>query len=98
MKRICPAGHQYGGQKCYECRQPKVDTERVYDHRWNMLSKRYRTLHPLCEDCDADGRITPSIEVHHTVPVLVDKGRLHDWTNLVALCRGCHAKRHRDMR
>lgn len=96
MNRICPAGHHYKGQKCYECRQPKNDSERVYDHKWNVLSKRYRTLHPLCEDCEAKGRITPCIEVHHIVPVLVDKSRMHDWNNLVAVCKACHLERHKE--
>ena len=77
--------------------QPKKVTNKSYDHKWNMLSKRYRTLYPLCEDCEDRGRVTPSGEVHHIVPILEDPSLRLVWSNLVALCHGCHTQRHRDL-
>ena len=93
MRRICPkCKRQYTTTKCWSCQPKKVG--RVHDGRWNTLSRRYRTLHPLCEDCEKYGRVTPCSEVHHIVPVSEDPSRLMDWTNLVALCHFCHQYRH----
>ena len=99
MKKICPNGHHFTGSRCSECRRPsEAGRERAYDHRWNMLSKRKRAHNPLCEDCEANGRIEPATEVHHIVPVSVNKHLIHEWTNLVSLCGYCHDQRHKDMK
>ena len=98
MKKICPNGHTYTTAKCSECRRPsQAGRERLYDHRWNMLSKRKRTINPLCEDCEAKGRVTPASEVHHIVPILTDKSLMYEWRNLVSLCGHCHDLRHKDL-
>ncbi|MGI6166697.1 MAG: HNH endonuclease [Eubacteriales bacterium] len=49
-------------------------------------------MHPLCEDCLESGRLTPTAEVHHILPLSC--GGTHDDSNLCALCRSCHNKRH----
>lgn len=54
--------------------------------------------HHLCVDCLKEGRITPAEEVHHIIELTPD----NVWnpsislshSNLVSLCRECHAKRH----
>ena len=97
MNKLCPQGHTYSGGRCSECRRPPETTDRKYDHRWNMLSKRYRALNPVCEDCDRRGRTTPASEVHHIVPILENPALRLVWTNLVALCHGCHVQRHREL-
>lgn len=52
----------------------------------------------LCQDCLADGLITPAEEVHHIVEVTPDNVDDPSITlnpeNLVSLCRKCHRKRH----
>lgn len=45
----------------------------------------YVAKHPLCEDCEAAGRLTPVQEVHHVVPL--SQGGTHDPSNLRSLCR-----------
>lgn len=58
------------------------------------------TAHPLCEKCEAEGKVTVAEEVHHKVPVesastFREKERLmFSRTNLEALCRVCHVERH----
>jgi 5-methylcytosine-specific restriction protein A len=69
--------------------------------RWKDLRVWMVQNHPLCEDCLKEGRITATEEIHHIKSPFV-KGlteeekirRAYDVSNLVALCRDCHIKRH----
>ena len=65
-----------------------------YDFRWRKLAMRIRGERPLCEDCDKKGRTTPNEEVHHIVPVSINPKLRLVVSNLVALCKECHDKRH----
>ncbi len=97
MNKLCPSGHSYRGQRCKECIKPKRSGTVTYGWKWDELSRRYRIDNPLCEDCEKRGRIEPSREVHHIVPLTVDESLKYTLSNLVALCRGCHKARHRDL-
>lgn len=61
------------------------------------------TAHPACQDCEAEGLLTPATEVHHVVPVdsgrtFEDKRRLaYDPCNLRALCHACHVRVHHEL-
>jgi len=46
--------------------------------------------HPLCERCEAQGRIRPASVVHH----LDGDPWNNDHTNLLSLCRDCHETIH----
>lgn len=50
--------------------------------------------HPLCEQCERDGKSTPAELVDHIVE-LIDGGDSMAEDNLQALCRKCHAKKTR---
>lgn len=39
-------------------RDPKIN--RRYDKAWKQVRKRYLAAHPLCEDCQKAGRVTPA--------------------------------------
>ena len=75
----------------------------IHTARWLRLRRDTITRHPLCEQCEEDGYVTPSVEVHHVVPVeyavtYSEKERLmYDPANLRALCHDCHVKIHTDM-
>lgn len=97
MDKLCPQGHAFRGSRCKECMQPPRKHEITYGWRWDCLSRRYRIDNPLCEDCEKNGRVEPSREVHHIVPLSVDPSLKYELSNLVALCKGCHAIRHRNM-
>ena len=68
---------------------------------WRPLRDAYLMAHPLCEDCQAAGRVRVATEVHHVVSfMLMPEGPLrdelaYDAGNLVALCGECHRARHR---
>lgn len=60
-----------------------------YGTHWKRIRNRYIRLHPLCEQCQKDGKLTPAGEVHHIVPLSM--GGNHDEENLMALCTSCHS-------
>jgi 5-methylcytosine-specific restriction protein A len=84
--------------KCGQCtkRQRKLTTTQAgYDGRWKKMSERLRAQHPLCQDCLANDRVTPSEHCHHIVPISVDPSRRLDPSNIAVLCRACHEARHK---
>lgn len=66
-------------------------SKRGYDATWRRFRQVFLSMHPLCEVCESEGRITPALEVHHVVP-LSDGGPRLDPDNCRALCRSCHSK------
>lgn len=75
----------------------------IHKSRWVHLRKAKLSNNPLCELCQAEGRIEAATEVHHIRPVeeaitYADKQqRMYDVTNLQALCHDCHVKVHTAM-
>ncbi len=65
------------------------DTNKRYGRAWRRIRLQYIQAHPLCEQCELEGRLTPAEEVHHIVP-LTDGGT-NDVSNLMALCKSCHS-------
>lgn len=78
------AEHNY---RRYE-RDPEIDKR--YGRQWRRIRARYVAEHPLCKQCQKDGRLTPTQEVHHILPL--SKGGTHDFDNLMALCKPCHSR------
>ena len=68
--------------------------------RWLRLRRDVLTAHPLCQQCEKEGRVEAATEVHHVRPVeeavtLSEKRqRMYDPSNLRALCHDCHVKTH----
>ena len=59
--------------------------------RWHRLSRRYRAMHPLCAECQRNGRIEPATCVDHVIPWPVcGEERFFDETNLQPLCYKCN--------
>ena len=57
---------------------------------------QYLRAHPLCETCEAAGRIAEAVELDHRKPL--SQGGTHDWENLSGLCKPCHLdKTRRDL-
>lgn len=75
----------------------------IHTQRWLDLRRAILTAHPLCERCEAEGFVTPAVEVHHRRPVeyginYAEKHRLmYDEMNLCALCHECHVRTHKEM-
>lgn len=84
-------------------REPKkkaIYSSLLNSWKWQQLRRKKFLANPICEDCAAKGRVTPTEEVHHNRPV--ESGRdetemrqlAYDYSNLVSLCKACHAARH----
>lgn len=65
-------------------------TARGYDARWRKLREAYLAEHPICEHCEAAGRVTLATLADHKVPISAG-GEPLDWRNLQSLCIPCHA-------
>ena len=78
--------------KEYELYRRDKTTKKMYSHGWNKIRKRYVASHPYCEECFKKGIIVPVDEVHHILPLA--EGGSHDESNLISLCKTCHAKIH----
>lgn len=65
-------------------------TRKRYGRDWEKMRARYISAHPLCERCQAAGRLKQAEEVHHILPL--SKGGTHEESNLMSLCTSCHSE------
>ena len=87
--------HAAVARRQYNKYQRAPDINKKYGRAWKRIRDRHITQHPLCEQCEKDGRIVPAAEVHHKVPI--SKGGTHARENLMSLCRSCHNKIHHEI-
>ena len=66
--------------------------ERGYDWQWKQVRGLYLRQHPLCEDCEEEGRIVLAEMVHHIVSVVNAPELRLVFSNLRSLCWVCHGK------
>lgn len=76
--------------KQYEKYNRDPDTRRRYGRAWKRIRDKYVAAHPLCEMCQKNGKLTPTEEVHHILPL--SRGGTHAESNLMALCKSCHSE------
>ena len=60
--------------------------------RWTKASRRYRELHPLCEECKREGITTAAEVVDHITPFPICKD-FFDESNWQALCQRCNIEK-----
>lgn len=86
---------QYGSIHKY-----KIYNKLINSYAWQKLRHRKFLANPVCEMCAAEGRATPTEEVHHIKPVESGKDEAemrrlaYDYSNLQSLCKACHAAVH----
>ncbi len=66
---------------------------RGYDARWRRARKAFLERHPLCAECQREGKLTPATVVDHIVPHRGDQRLFWDKTNWQPLCKDCHDKK-----
>lgn len=64
--------------------------ERGYDSRWRKARRAYLLHHPLCVECEKEGKLTPATVVDHITPHRGDKKLFWDKTNWQPLCKEHH--------
>jgi 5-methylcytosine-specific restriction endonuclease McrA len=69
-----------------------VVVERIRGRRGVAMRERIKRRSPLCQDCQARGRIELATQVHHVVAL--QDGGTNAESNLVQLCHRCHQRRH----
>ena len=89
--RFCEE-HEKQENRRYEKYDRDPAVRRRYGRAWKRIRDRYVSQHPLCEKCLESGKLTPTEEVHHKLPL--SEGGTHEQSNLIALCQSCHSKIH----
>lgn len=84
------AEHKRVITKRYNQYQRDPASNKRYGRSWKRIRDRYIKAHPLCEECNKNGRIKAAEEVHHILPL--SKGGGNEISNLMALCKSCHSK------
>lgn len=87
--RFCEA-HAKQESKRYDAQRGKT-AERGYGWTWQKRRRRWLQEHPLCVDCEKEGRVTAANEVDHIIPRR--RGGSEDESNLAALCKSHHSQK-----
>lgn len=86
-------------QRNGDYQQRRAFKQKVYkSSRWQTMRAAYLMEHPLCEECERLGIITPAIDVHHIESFAnhPDNWRAYayNYNNMMALCKECHGRIH----
>ena len=82
--------HRVVERRKYDKYERSADVNNKYGRAWKRIRDRYIKAHPLCEECQKQGKLTPAEEVHHILPL--SKGGDSSADNLMALCKPCHSR------
>lgn len=89
--RFCEK-HQKEENKRYEKYDRNPVVRRRYGRVWKRVRDAYVKEHPFCEECFKKKILVPVEEVHHIKPL--SEGGNHNKSNLISLCKSCHARIH----
>ena len=67
--------------------------ERGYNAAWRKARGQYLRQHPLCVECQREGRLTPATVVDHIIPHRGDRKLFWDTGNWQGLCKYHHDKK-----
>ena len=97
----CPNLAEPGGAYCkthQPARAPKETDAFYVSPTWRRFRAWYINKHPLCEQCEREGRgDVPAAMVDHIVEIK-NGGALTDESNAMSLCWKCHARKTADER
>lgn len=69
-----------------------TSSQRGYDYRWQQYASGFLVRHPLCVDCDKQGRTKAAACVDHITPVTsADDPLFWEPSNHQGLCIECHS-------
>ena len=61
--------------------------------RWQRARRHFLAQHPLCAECERQGRVSAANTVDHIIPHRGDTKRFWDADGWQALCAGCHSRK-----
>ncbi len=67
--------------------------QRGYDSKWYRARGQFLAKHPICAQCEREGRITPATVVDHIIPHRGDRKLFWDAGNWQPLCKRCHDRK-----
>ena len=68
-------------------------TQRGYSYKWQQARKGFLAKHPLCAECERQGRIAAATDLDHIIPHKGDKDAFWTRSNWQALCHPCHSRK-----
>lgn len=69
-----------------------VDTHGNYKYGWKRISKQFKEINPVCNICNS----VEDLIVHHILDYR-EHPSIHNYENLITLCRPCHGKVHNNI-
>ena len=66
---------------------------RGYNAGWRRARIDFLQKHPLCAECQREGKLTPATVVDHIIPHRGDQRLFWDEKNWQPLCKDCHDKK-----
>jgi len=80
----CPL-HLKEVRRQYDDRRPS-SSERGYDRRWQKARTHYLQEHPLCVECEKQGKVVSATTVDHIQPYREGQVSFYDRSNWQSLC------------
>lgn len=81
----------------YDRTEERREAKRFYKSApWRKLRAAHLDRHPLCAQCERDGRTVEAAHVHHVIERTKAPARALDPSNLESLCQPCHNRRRRE--
>jgi len=74
---------------------PTRDTavKRGYGYAWQKARMGFLKNHPVCAECQKQGRVTAASVVDHITPHKGDQALFWDHNNWQPLCKPCHSRK-----
>ena len=68
-----------------------TSAQRGYGYKWQQARAGYLAKHPLCVECERQGRVVAATDVDHIIPHRGDMDLFWDSSNWQPLCHPCHS-------
>ena len=91
---LVPSGQKYCERhRALHPEEVRSASDRGYGAAWQKARKQFLHTHPLCVECQKEGRYVKATVVDHIVPHRGDQKLFWDRNNWQALCKRCHDRK-----